>query len=94
MREGSPTVKTVLELLKPFIYSSSDFVKRTVACKIKSLCAFNYVQQIQQKRKEKATNAEGKLNLITKFVDVEMQEEQDSEDELNKAIQMSMQGAG
>lgn len=61
MREGAPTVKSVLDLLKPFLYSPSDFVKRTVATKIKTLCSFNYANQIQQKRREKASNTEGKF---------------------------------
>lgn len=44
-------------MLKPFLYSQSDFVKKVVAIKIKALCTYNLMCQIISAKEEQADQA-------------------------------------
>lgn len=66
-QEGSavenPHTEFVLSLLHPFIYSSSDYVKKRVASKIKKLSTGNLVDQISQRRKDKNAQSDKESDL-------------------------------
>lgn len=60
-QEGSavpnPYTGFVINLYKPFLYSSSDFIKKASAMKIKSLITYNLAYQVHQRKKDKNTGA-------------------------------------
>lgn len=55
-QEGSaipnPHTEFVVNLYRPFLYSSSDFVKKTIGSKLTKIVTYNVVYQAQQRRNE------------------------------------------
>jgi hypothetical protein len=129
-QEGSsvpnPYNKFVIELLKPFLYSSSDYVKKKVAAKVENYACINLMHQIKDKKSKSNEDAkkEDDLKYLNRqlfsisiktvieqakkdnyllephkpgmgnftILDAEMEEEiKSDEDELRKAIEMSLQ---
>jgi hypothetical protein len=61
-QEGSahqnPYASFAMSLLEPMIYSTSDFIKKTTASKLKKFVTINCINQAKQRKKEKTEGAE------------------------------------